>query len=172
MMAARRWTAERLIELLRLEPHPEEGGFFRETYRSESTFRPGGEFAGSRSVATAIYYMLTAETYSALHRLPGDELFHFYLGDPVEMLMLSPDGRSDVVVLGSDLESMRVQQVVPGNTWQGSRLVEGGNWALLGTTMAPGFDYADYEKGTPALLHSHPEHGALIEALLPRMILY
>jgi hypothetical protein len=86
------------------------------------------------------------------------------------MLMLSPDGRSHVVVLGSDLESMRVQQIVPGNTWQGSRLVQGGNWALLGTTMAPGFDYADYEKGTRALLHSHPGQGSLIDALLPRII--
>ncbi len=160
-------SPERVIELLALTPHPQEGGFFRETYRSDGSFRPGGPFTGVRSHGTAIYYLLTPDTYSAMHRLPGDEIFHFYLGDPVEMLMLHPDGASEVVVLGPDLEAMAVQQVVPGGTWQGSRLVEGGRWALLGTTMAPGFDYRDYLTGDAELLEGHRSHRDLLEALLP-----
>ncbi|MGD8278035.1 MAG: cupin domain-containing protein [Gemmatimonadota bacterium] len=159
--------AKRVIELLGLEPHPEEGGWFRETYRSGDRFEPGGAWTGVRSVGTAIYYLLTPGTVSALHRLPGDEIFHFYLGDPVRMLMLYPDGRSELVLLGPELEGMRLQHVVPGNVWQGSMLVPGGKWALLGTTMAPGFDYRDYEHGTRALLNAFPARHDLIRGLLP-----
>lgn len=159
-------TAERLIQLLDLRPHPEEGGFFRETYRAERSFEPGGPFEGRRSEGTAIYYLLTPDTYSAMHRLPGDEIFHFYLGDPVEMLELRPDGSSEIVLLGPDLETMTPQHVVAGGTWQGSRLVVGGAWALLGTTMAPGFDYADYVGGTADLLDDHPSRRAMIAELL------
>lgn len=160
--------AERLIELLGLSPHPKEGGFYRETYRAADKFEPGSPFDGTRSWGTAIYYLLTASTYSALHRLPGDEIFHFYLGDPVEMLMLGPDGTGEVVILGSDAERMKLQHIVPGNTWQGSRLIEGGAWALLGTTMAPGFDFTDYEPGTGRLVRAYPTEREMIEALLPR----
>ncbi len=163
-----RLDAERVIEQLGLEPHPEEGGWFRETYRSAESFEPGGGWTGPRSVGTAIYYLLTTGTVSALHRLPGDEIFHFYLGDPVRMLMLYPDGCSDLVILGSQLEGMRPQHVVPGNVWQGSMLVPGGAWALLGTTMSPGFDYRDYEPGTHALLNAFPARRELIRELLPR----
>ncbi len=161
-------TAERLIELLELEPHPEEGGYFRETYRSSAGFEPGGPFRGLRSRGTAIYYLLTPDTCSAMHRLPGDEIFHFYLGDPVEMLTLTPEGSGEVVVLGQDLETMKVQHVVPGGFWQGARLADGGAWALLGTTMAPGFDYGDYESGTPALVERYPSHREMLGRLLPR----
>jgi len=159
--------AERVIALLGLTPHPEEGGFFRETYRSSRAFHPGAPFAGERSVGTAIYYLLTPETYSAMHRLPGDEIFHFYLGDPVEMLMLHPDGTHGSVLLGASLETMTPQHVVPGGVWQGSRLVDGGAWALLGTTMAPGFEYADYETGTEALVTEYPDAATAIRQLLP-----
>lgn len=159
-------TAADVIRLLDLAPHPSEGGHFRETYRSRATFEPGGPFEGERSHSTAIYYLLTADTFSEMHRLPGDEVFHFYLGDPVEMLELHPDGRSTVTVLGSDLEHQVVQHMVPGGTWQGARLVEGGAWALLGTTMSPGFAYEDYESGTAALVEAHPEQAERIRALL------
>ena len=138
-------NAERIIALLGLQAHPIEGGFFRETYRSAESLPRAG---GSRSVATAIYYLLTPQTVSALHRLPGDEIFHFYLGDPVRMLQLSPDGSAHTAVLGSDLlNGQQPQLVAPGGVWQGSHLVDGGRFALLGATMAPGFDYADYEAG-------------------------
>jgi len=159
--------ADRIVRLLGLEPHPEEGGFFRETYRSQEATHPGGPFRGSRCLHTAIYYLLTADTFSAMHRLPGDEVFHFYLGDPVEMLELHPSGEGTVTVLGPDLETMTPQHVVPGGTWQGSRLADGGAWALLGTTMAPGFSYEDYEHGTASLLEEFPAFAELIAARLP-----
>ena len=159
--------AQHVIELLDLIPHPEEGGYYRETYRSAASFDPGDPFSGVRAQGTAIFYLLTPDTYSALHRLPGDEIFHFYLGDPVQMLTLRPDGSHATVLLGPDLGTMTPQHVVPGGVWQGSRLVDGGGWALLGTTMSPGFDFADYEPGTAALLDEYPAAADAIRRLLP-----
>jgi len=159
-------SPDAIIEALGLEAHPEEGGFFRETYRSELVFSPGGAFSGERHAGTAIYYLLTADSFSAMHRLPGDEIFHFYLGDPVEMLELFPEGGGRITLLGPDLGSMSVQHVVQGGAWQGSRLLAGGKWALLGTTMSPGFSYADYEHGSGALRRQYPEFEALITARL------
>ena len=144
-------TADEVKQLLQLEPLLVEGGFFRETYRSRwvvsAEYLPEGA-RGSRSIGTAIYYMITPETFSALHRLPGTEIFHFYLGDPVIMLQLLPDGSSPTVTLGSDLANgQRPQAVVHGGAWQGCRLAPGGKFALMGTTMSPGFDYADFQIG-------------------------
>lgn len=159
-------NAQEIIRHLGLEPHPEEGGFYRETYRSERPFRPGAPFDGERSVGTAIYFLLTPDTFSEMHRLPGDEVFHFYLGDPVEMLLLFPDGTSDTRILTSDLTRGLPQVVVPGGVWQGSRLVPGGAFALLGTTMGPGFEFEDYERGSPDLVTFHPERRDQILSLL------
>ena len=159
-------TAEELIRLLKLEPHPKEGGWFRETYRSSGACEPGAPFEGERSHGTAIYYLLTPDTFSALHRLPGDEVFHFYLGDPVEMLELHPDGSARTVVLGPDPRTMQLQHVVTGGVWQGTRLIEGGSFALMGCTVAPGFDYADYEPGSAALVEAWPQQRARILDLL------
>ena len=143
-------TAEQIRELLKMQPHPIEGGFFAETYRSGKVPRSAlSGYPGDRSLSTAIYYLLTPDTFSAMHRVRGDEMFHFYLGDPIEMLQLNPDGSSEVLLLGQDIASgMRLQHNVPGGIWQGSRLNNGGKYALLGTTMAPGFEYEDYETGT------------------------
>jgi predicted cupin superfamily sugar epimerase len=163
-------TVEALRALLGLTPHPVEGGYFVETYRSAERL-PGAalpsRYAGARALGTAIYYLLTPETFSAMHRLASDEIFHFYVGDPVEMLQLWPDGSHRVVVIGPDLEAgERPQVIVPRGIWQGARLRPGGRLALLGTTVAPGFDYADYETGRRAdLLASHPGAQALITAL-------
>jgi uncharacterized protein len=146
-------TAAELISLLELQPLPREGGYYRETYRSRDL---SSGTPHVRSAGTAIYYLLTPETSSALHRLPTDEIFHFYLGDPVEMLHLLPDGSGRLVILGNDLRAgHRPQIVVPGGAWQGSRLVSGGRFALMGTTMAPGFDFADYEHGHRDVLVRH-----------------
>jgi predicted cupin superfamily sugar epimerase len=135
-----------LIDELKLEPLAHEGGFFVETYRSTTR-------AGSRAIATAIYYLLTPESPSRLHRLRGDEIYHFYLGDPVELLLLFPDGTTGRTMLGPDLaRGMRPQIVVPRGVWQGSCLASGGRYALLGTTMIPGFDPADFERGDGDLL--------------------
>lgn len=151
---------ERLIRELGLEPHPLEGGWFAETYRSRE------HAAGGRSLSTAIYYLLTADTFSAMHRLAGDEIFHFYAGDPVEMLLLESGGRGRRTVLGPDIAAgQRPQVVVPGGQWQGSRLVSGGAAALMGTTMSPGFDARDYEPGdAEALVRAWPTFEADIRA--------
>lgn len=153
-------TAEQLISLLALKPHPEEGGHYRETYRAAESVSVPGAPGTTRAVSTAIYYLLTESTFSAMHRLASDEIFHFYLGDPVEMLQLRPDGSGEVVVLGADLaQGMKPQIVVPRGVWQGSRLRPGGTLALLGCTVAPGFDFADYEGGDrEALQKAWPAH--------------
>jgi uncharacterized protein len=161
-------TAKDVIELLKLEPHPVEGGFFRETYRSRGASTFDG-YSGHRSVSTAIYYLLTPQTVSALHRLPGDEVFHFYLGDPVTMLQLWPDGSTRRHTIGNDLAAGHEPQlVVPAGVWQGSVLTDGGAFALLGATMAPGFDYGDYVSGlTDELVGRYPAEAELIRRLTP-----
>jgi predicted cupin superfamily sugar epimerase len=167
-------TAEELIRLLRLEPLPREGGWYRETYRSPLQLPAAAlapRYQAPRSAATAIYYLLTADSFSALHRLPGDEVYHFYLGDPVEMFQLGPEpgdgGR--IITLGPDVGAgQQVQAVVPGGVWQGSMLRAGGTFALLGTTMAPGFDFADYEAADRAvLMAAYPMFAERIARLCP-----
>ena len=145
-----------VIRVLGLEPHAGEGGYFRETYRSggciPASALPEG-YLGGRAFGTAIYYLITPESFSALHRVRGDELFHFYLGDPVDMLRLFPDSSGEELILGSDIMAGHLLQCqVPGGVWQGLRLADGGRFALLGTTMAPGFEYEDFELGDPEWL--------------------
>ncbi len=161
---------DEIIARLGLEPHPKEGGFFVETYRSDDEL-PGAalppRYPGARSASTAIYYLLTQGTVSAMHRLATDEIFHFYLGDPVEMLQLKPDGTGSTLLLGPRLEEgMRPQVLVPRGVWQGSRLRAGGRFALLGATVSPGFDYADFEGGErAALTAAYPAFGEMITSL-------
>ena len=165
-------TVEELKARLKLTPHPSEGGYFVQTYRSEHQLAreclPHGYPAG-RWVSTAIYYLLTPETFSAMHRLRGDEIFHFYLGDPVEMLQLRPDGTGEIVLLGPDVGAgMRLQHVVPAGVWQGCRLVRG-QYALLGTTVAPGFDFEDFETGSrEQLTAEYPQFSGPIAELTRR----
>ena len=159
-----------LVEKLGLEPHPVEGGYFRETYRSEDVLPAGAlphRYGGDRTLSTAIYYLLTPDTVSRMHRLRSDEIFHFYAGDPVEMLQLLPDGSHKVVLIGSDIPAGQLPQViVPRGVWQGARLAEGGEYALMGTTVAPGFDFADYETGDrESLLRAYPACGDMIRKL-------
>lgn len=156
------------MRLLDLKPLTIEGGFFHETYRSPRKIELP-LYRGPRSLATAIYYLLTQETFSRMHRVPGDEMFHFYLGDPVEMLQLRPDGEGEIVTMGQNIAAgMKLQHVVPGGWWQGARLKSGGTFALMGTTMSPGFEYDDYE--TPdreKLFAEYPRNAELIAALTP-----
>jgi len=144
-------TASRIVAMLKLKPLPAEGGYFVETYRSRDHIRREALpecYAGGRSFSTAIYYLVTADTFSAMHRLCTDEVYHFYVGSPVELLQIHPDASFKVHRLGTDvLNGMEPQIVIPKGVWQGSRLVPGGEFALLGTTVAPGFDPADYEHG-------------------------
>jgi len=144
--------ADGIIRLLDLKPHPE-GGFYRETYRSPLTL-PG---PGPRVASTAIYYLLVPGSMSKLHRLKHDEVFHFYLGDPVVWTWLSEAGTKRVLLGGGFSEGQQVQMVVPAGTWFGGTLVEGGKYALMGTTVAPGFEFQDFELGDRAtLLGSYP----------------
>ena len=163
-------TAKQIQEFLKMRPLPVEGGYFVETYRSKFTLAQPSlppSYPGERAISTAIYYMLTPDTFSALHRLRGDEVYHFYLGDPVEMLMLKPDGSAEAILIGQDLAAgMRVQHKVCGGTWQGSRLAPGGKFALMGTTMSPGFDPADFELGKrDDLSAAYPKYAPLITML-------
>ena len=161
-----------IARLLGLVPLPGEGGHYRETYRAPLVIPASAlpaAYGGPRAASTAIYYLLSPGTCSVLHRLPGDEVYHFYLGDPVELLQLHPGGTAVVTLLGPDLAAgMRPQAVVPAGVWQGSRLVAGGRFALLGTTMAPGFEFADFEPGRrEALAAEFPAFATLIAALTP-----
>jgi uncharacterized protein len=140
---------EKLKRMLDLKPLPGEGGFYAESYRSTERLAREwlpARYTGDRSLGTAIYFLLTPETFSAMHRLLSDEVYHFYLGDPVELLCLREDGSGEIFTMGSDLDAgMRPQIAVPRGMWQGSRLRPGGKFALLGTTVAPGFEFADFE---------------------------
>jgi hypothetical protein len=165
-------TAEYLIETLGLRPLAGEGGWFRQTWVADEQWPATAlppRYGRGKPAGTAIYYLLTdaPDGFSALHRLPTDEIYHFYLGDPVEQLLLHPDGRGERVVLGQDLGAgQSVQHVAPRGWWQGSRLVPGGRVALVGTTMAPGFDPLDFEPGARAALNAaYPAHADLIAAL-------
>jgi len=163
-------TMDQIISLLNLEQHPMEGGYFVETYRSDQQIAKDSlpaYYKGPRALATAIYYLLTPDSFSVLHRLQTDEIFHHYIGDPVNMLQLWPDGSGQMVMLGNDiLNGMRPQVIVPKGVWQGAKLSPGGKFALLGTTMSPGFDYADYETGNKDILvASYPEFRDLIADL-------
>jgi predicted cupin superfamily sugar epimerase len=143
-------TANEIKTLLMLEPHPVEGGAYRRTYASAHKVEMP---RGLRHMGTAIYYLLEPGTFSEMHVLASDEIFHFYLGDPVEMLQLYPDGSSAVFTLGPDLAAgQHVQLVVPAGIWQGTRLVGEGKVALLGCTVTPGFDFADYRNADFATL--------------------
>jgi uncharacterized protein len=160
-------TAEEIRRLLRLEPHPIEGGWYRRTYTSPVSVALLG---GVRPYGTAIYYLLEAGTFSEMHVLASDEIFHFYLGDPVEMLQLLPDGGSRVVTLGPDLAAgQHVQLVVPAGVWQGTRLIGEGRVALLGCTVTPGFDFADYRNaGAEELIRTWPLEAEGIRKLTRR----
>lgn len=164
------FSTEQVKTLLHLQPLPIEGGYFAKTYRADEVIPASAlpdRYNGVRRFGGAIYYLLTPDTCSAMHRLLSDEVYHFYLGDPVEMLNLLPDGSGRLVTLGPDLENgMRPQAVVPRGVWQGSRLAPGGRWALIGTTMAPDYEDADYEHGNrETLISAYPQFAELITAL-------
>ncbi|MCK4304421.1 MAG: cupin domain-containing protein [Candidatus Eisenbacteria sp.] len=163
-------TPEEIIALLNLEPHRKEGGFFSETYRSDEQVAQGAlptRYGGPRALATAIHFLLTPDSYSAMHRLASDEVFHFYRGDPVDMLQLYADGSGCVITLGPAFEKgMHPQLLVPKGVWQGARLQPGGRFALLGATVSPGFEYADYEHGrSDELLTQYPQFREMIVEL-------
>ncbi len=157
-------SADEIKALLQLQPHPKEGGWYRRTFTSDVSV---ALLRGVRPYGTAIYYLLEEGTFDEMHMIASDEVFHFYLGDPVEMLLLYPSGQSVLLTLGQDLAAgQRPQILVPAGVWQGERLVEGGKMALFGCTVTPGFDFADYRSGTYAELSAGwPQEAARIRKL-------
>ena len=160
-------TAAEWIARLGLVPHPE-GGFFRETYRSAERVAADclpGRFAGDRALSTAIYYLLHGDAISALHRIKSDEVWHFHAGSALELVTISPRGVVSRARLGTAADASP-QAVVAAGDWFGARVVDTGSYALVGCTVAPGFDFADFELADRAtLLRQFPQHRADIEAL-------
>lgn len=139
-------SAKEMMQRLDLKPLPAEGGFYRETYRS--------------TVSTAIYYLVTPDNFSVFHRIKSDEVFHFYAGDPVEMIQLEEKGTITRIILGTNILSGNIPQVVvPKGVWQALKLQTGGKWALMGTTVAPAFEFKDFELGERRkMLSEFPKH--------------
>ena len=154
------------VAALGLQPHPE-GGHFRETYRSPealaATALPG-RFGASRALSTAIYYLLKAGDHSRLHRLLADEVWHLYEGGPLHLHMITVSGDYRRLTLGRDVDRGETYQcVVPNGCWFGAEPGEGAAFVLVGCTVAPGFDFADFEMGTRgALLAAFPQHRELV----------
>ena len=161
--------ADSIIKKLGLVRHPE-GGHYRETYRSELILDrrclPAG-FGGNRSASTAILFLLSEGEKSSLHRLRSDEVWHFYLGGPLDLSWVSPAGEAITVTLGKEIEAGHAVQVtVPARAWMGARPQSGAGFCLVGCTVAPGFDFADFEMGNrDALLAQFPHLRQIIGQL-------
>jgi len=171
-------SAQEIKEWLKLEPNPQEGGFFASVYNSsiivpDSSLECFPHTSEGRSICGAIYYFLEAPGCSVMHQVTGDMLYHFYAGDPVQMLLLPPDSPKKehvpavVCIFGNNLAlGQSPMKAIPGGTWLGSRLTPGGLWALMGVSMAPGFDPVDYAIGDrDELVQQYPEQAGLIRAL-------
>lgn len=153
------------IDHLKLDAHPE-GGYYKETYRSQSEVSLPS-FSGARNISTGIYFLLSQGNFSAFHRIKSDEMWHFYAGDPLSIFVIYPTGELNEIRLGLDLENGEVPQaVVPANCWFASRVHGQGDYTLVGCTVAPGFDFEDFEMADQQeLVESYPDHIALITTL-------
>lgn len=144
-------TAEQIIEFYGMRPIPLEGGYLKENiYIDIPIAREAlpARYPNGRLISNTILFLVTKDSFSRMHHLPTDEVYHFYMGDPVEQLQLLPDGTGRVVRLGHDILGGDVlQHNAPADCWHGTRLVDGGEWALMGTTMAPAWDETDYSDG-------------------------
>jgi predicted cupin superfamily sugar epimerase len=165
-------TIQQLIEFFGFEALKVEGGQFIQTYKSpeslpQQILPPG--YHEPHPMGTAILYFYTSDpdSFSAVHKLPTEEIYHYYLGNPVEMLLLFPDGKTERIILGTDvLNGQKVQFIVPRGVWQSSHLLPGGEYALVGTTMAPGFENGDYQGGErEELIQRYPQEADLIRQL-------
>jgi predicted cupin superfamily sugar epimerase len=158
---------ENIIRNLQLKPHPE-GGYFRETYRSEGEILPeslDARYSGKRNYSTCIYYLLTSEAFSTFHRIVQDETWHFYDGSPLCLRMIFPGGSYTEAIIGRDLGNGQLPQfTVPGGTWFAANVIHTNDFSLMGCTVAPGFDFADFELGKrEELLRMFPQHESVIK---------
>ncbi len=161
--------AQYWIDKLELTPHVE-GGFFKETHRSAETIGKSAlpeRFGGARSFYTAIYFLLRSDDFSAFHRIKQDELWHFYHGDPLMVHIIGRQGNYSQIKMGSNLENGEVfQAMVPHGSWFGANLHAPSSFALVGCTVAPGFDFSDLEIAKrDVLVDLYPEHRQIIDQL-------
>jgi uncharacterized protein len=164
-------AATEIQALLGLAPHPTRG-FFAETFLSTRIIPAAAlpaAYGGDRPQGSVLYFMVTPEAHMALHRIRADQMYHHYLGDPLEMLLLPDDGQGEVVTVGADLAAgMRPQLFIPGGTFHVSRVRPGGAYALLGTSAWPAPAPADFELGDrDALLAAHPSLAETVRAFAP-----
>jgi uncharacterized protein len=162
-------NAQYWIKHLGLNPHPE-GGYYYETYRSDLTIAQDAlppAFHGDRSASTAIYFLLSGSDFSAFHRIASDELWHFYSGTPLIVSVIDPEGNYSELKLGSGSDEGEVfQAVVKAGCWFASRVKDAAGFALVGCTVAPGFDFADFELARRSeLTAAYPQHRKIIEEL-------
>ena len=158
-----------LINKLGLQAHPE-GGYFKETYRSEGLIKANtldSDFDGDRNFSTGIYYLLTSNGFSAFHRINQDEMWHFYDGSPLIIHMITEDGHYSKVEVGNDIvNGQQLQYVVPAGVWFGAKVKEAESYSLVGCTVAPGFDFKDFELADRKNLQAaYPQHWEIITAL-------
>ena len=162
-------TVHQLIQQYNLQPHPE-GGWYKETYKSGEYIIGSAlpeRFGGSRAFSTAIYFLLEQGNFSAFHRIKSDECWHFYAGDPLLIYVMQLNGKLDIIHLGNDIEKGQVFQfVVPANCWFASTPAPGSHFCFVGCTVAPGFDFTDFELAKASSLSAlFPQHIAIIEEL-------
>mgnify|MGYP001341812624 CR=1 FL=1 len=162
-------TPEQLIDQFNLQPHPE-GGFFNQTYISKEKIEKAHlpeRFPGDRPFSTAIYFLLVENNFSAFHRIKSDEIWHFYTGGGLYVHVIGPEGKYELIKLGAQLKAGEVfQAVVPAGCWFASECAPGTAFSLVGCTVAPGFDFADFElAGKEELSVLYPEHKTLISRL-------
>jgi uncharacterized protein len=160
------------IETLRLEEHPE-GGYYRRTYRAREEIcreHLPERFSGPRAISSAIYYLLPGGCVSAFHRLKSDEMWHFYTGSALIVYVLDGDGRLVEKRLGADPERGEAfQHLIEAGNWFGAVVTDPASYSLVGCTVAPGFDFEDFEMADPSeLMERYPEHRALIARLMQR----
>jgi len=158
-------TIQQLIQFYQLLPHPE-GGYYKETYRSSERIPLDSlpeRFAGDRNYATAIYFLLEENSFSAFHRIQSDECWHFYAGDAVDIHVLHSNGKYELIKLGDNIEmGEQFQAIVPAGAWFASKT--SGQYSLVGCTVSPGFDFADFELAKSAeLTLQYPEQEKLIQ---------
>lgn len=158
-----------LIHLFELMPHPE-GGFFKETYRAEENISQSAlpeRFSGNRSFSTAIFYLLGQGDRSRLHRIQADEVWHFYLGGPLVVAGIDLKGEPFEITLGQDVNAgQQLQCTVYAGQWFGAFPAPGTEFSFVGCTVAPGFDFADFELGNQQqLLADYPQAQAIIQRL-------
>ncbi len=160
-------TVQQLIEKYQLLPHPE-GGYYSRTYESEELIPANAlpeRFDAERLISTAIYFLLDGKNFSAFHRIKSDELWHFYAGDGLQIYVIHPDGRGEILKLGNDLSNgFSFQHVVKAGCWFASKPITENGFSFTGCTVAPGFDFADFELAEKKQLQKeYPQHNKWIE---------